>query len=104
MIHDSKNGVFPIACGETRDEVHCHLLKGVGVVGCGDAICGSARLMGDDLVLLTRCASFHIVRYPRVHPVPLMVPFYPSYCFISPWVAGRGVVMCPRHQRLSFLG
>jgi hypothetical protein len=103
MVDDHKDGVLSIAHGEACDEVHCYLLEGKGMVGRWNAVCGGTRFVGDDFVLLTSCASSYIVGYPRVHPLPLTALFHPSYCFVSSWVAGRGVVVRPCHQRLSFL-
>ena len=103
MIHDSENGVFSVAHGESRDEVHCHLLEGEGVVGRWNAVWGSACFVGDDLVLLAYCATLYVVSYPCIYSFPLTVLLCPSYCFISAWVAGRGMVVRPHHQRLSLL-
>jgi hypothetical protein len=97
MVHNSEDSVFPIAYREACDEVHCYLLEGEGVVGHWDAVCRSACLMGDDFVLLTSRTSFYVVGDPRVHPLPLVVLFYPSYCFVPSWMASRGVIVRPCH-------
>jgi hypothetical protein len=93
VIHDSEDGIFSVVRGEARDEIHCYLLEGKGVVGRRDAVWGSACLVGYDLVLLAYCASLYVVRYPCVHSFPLAALLYPSYCFISSWVASHGVVV-----------
>jgi hypothetical protein len=100
MVHDSEDSIFSVAHRKARDKIHCYLLKGEGVVGHRDVVCGSACLVGDNLVLLTDCTSFYIVSYPCIHSFPLVALLCPSYCFISSWVASRRVVVCPHHQRL----
>jgi hypothetical protein len=97
VIHDSENGVFSVARGKTRDKIHCYLLEREGVVRRWDAVWGSACLVGNDLVLLAYRASFYVVGYPCIHSLPLVALLCPSYCLISAWMAGRGVVVCPRH-------
>jgi hypothetical protein len=97
VVHDSEDGIFPIAHRETHDEVHCYLSEGKGVVGCRDAVRRSACFVSDDFILLTSRTSLHVIGYPHVHPLPSVVLFYPSYCFIPSWVAGCGVVVGPCH-------
>jgi hypothetical protein len=53
--------------------------------------------MGDDFILLTGHTSLYVVRYPSIHPLPLVVLFDPLYRFISSWVASRRVVVRPHH-------
>jgi hypothetical protein len=103
MVHDRKDGVFSFAHGEPRDKVHRYLLKGEGVSGRWDTVCGGARLMGNDFILLADRAPFYVVGYPCIHSLPLTVLLYPSHCFIPSRVASCGVVVGPCHYRLSFL-
>jgi hypothetical protein len=97
MVHNCKNGIFSLACGEPRDEIHCYLLKGECVSSCRDAIRGGTRPVGDDFILLTSCTSLYVVSYPCVHSFPLPALLYSPYGFVSTRVTSCRVVVCPRH-------
>jgi hypothetical protein len=59
--------------------------------------------MGQDLVLLTCCASFYIVRNPLVHPTPLLELLSFFYRFVSSWMSCGGMIMSQQHERLLLI-
>ena len=93
MIDYSENRVFSLMVWQSRNEVHCNLLKGHSSFGSSNTVEGRLCFMGLDFVLLAYGTAFHIVRYPLVHSLPLMPFPCLSDRFISSWVSGRRVVM-----------
>ena len=69
-----------------------------GVFLGGDAIERDSGFVGEDFILLTGGASFHIVRNPFVHSYPLQLLLGFSDCLIPTWVSCCGVVMHKGHE------
>src|SRR6266478_381300 len=88
---------------ESRNEVHRDLLKGEGAFFCSNVIEQYPFLVGQNLILLTDCASFYIVRYPLAHSRPWQgFGCFPDR-FILSWVSCCGMVVDEGHQ-VSFGG
>ena len=54
----------------------------------GDVEQGNFSFVGEDLVLLARGASFHVVRGPIFQPGPPVVRGHSLDCLVASWVAG----------------
>src|SRR6266404_4487435 len=83
---------------ESCDEIHRNLLKGEGAFFCGDAVERYLLFMSHDFILLAGHTSFHVVRYPLLHPRP-----WQDFCcfpnrFVSSGVSCHGVIMDEGHE------
>src|SRR6266850_794151 len=98
MIYDSKDGVFSISEGKSRDQVHGYLLEGSSVRRDRNSVEWSFLLVSDDFVLLTSSTSFDVVSDPIVHCWPLIDLLCFSDCFILAWMSGCHVIMSMCHD------
>ena len=73
MVYYGQDGVQTIAFGELGDQVHGDHLEGECCGVCRDVEQGDLLLVGEDFVLLTWGASFHVVRSPFFQPRPPVV-------------------------------
>ncbi|SRR6266436_5652061 len=88
---------------KSHDKIHCDLLEGESAFLCSDVVKQYSSLMGQDLVLLANCASFHVVCYPLAHSHPWQGFSRFSDRFVSPGVSCHGVVVDESHE-VSFGG
>src|SRR5712672_2632151 len=77
-----------VGLGKANDEIHGDLLERKGGWVSGDFVHRGASAVSDDLVLLTRCTSLNIVRNPRSHVWPPIIPLGLSYGLVASWVSG----------------
>ncbi len=98
MVYYGQYGVMSMLLRESRDEVHCNLLKGEGAFFSGDAVERYFLPMSHDFILLADCTSFHVVCYPLSHSCP-----WQGFCcfpdrFILSRVSCHGVVVDEGHE------
>src|SRR5712672_1955181 len=98
VVNDRQNGIVSVGLGETDDEVHSNLLKWKGSWVSGDLVHRGASAMGDDFVLLARGASLDVLRDPRSHVWPPIVPLSLSDGFVASGVSSYETLVYHSHD------
>src|SRR6267142_3651018 len=98
MIYNSKDGVFSISEGESRDQVHGYLLEGSSVRRDCNPVEWSFLPMSDDLILLTDSTAFDVISNPIIHRWPLIDLFCLSDGFVSAWMSSCHVIVSVCHD------
>src|SRR5712671_158930 len=77
-----------VGLGKADDEVHGDLLEREGSWVSGDFVHRGVSAVSDDLVLLARCTSLNVLRDPRSHVWPPVVPLGLGNGFVASRVSG----------------
>src|SRR5712671_229426 len=98
MVDDCQDGIVSVGLREADDEVHGNLLKWKGSRVGGDLVHRGTSAVGDDFILLARSASLDVLRDPRSHVWPPIIPLSLSDGLVASGVPGYETLVYHSHD------